>query len=395
MSKNFQFRISAERVYEILFNSILTRDDGIDAEKLTELAIAVLGQASIYRNFPGFSWLLKGLAMDLQRKDIRFEQRLFGCRFNNPIGLAAGFDKNGVAAGIWDCFGFGFAELGTVTWHAQEGNPRPRLFRLAEEQAALNRMGFNNNGAKKMVQTLRKQSIKQPGNRTTVIGLNLGKSKITPLQEAPEDYAASLEMLSDFADYIVINVSSPNTPGLRNLQSSKELQGLIRRLNSEQNCPPMLVKIAPDLDDPAIDSVARVAREERIAGIIAVNTSLNRLGLEKRILSQTGLSLEQEAGGLSGLPIQKRAVEVIERLRKTAGPTLPLIGVGGIDTPKAAWERISAGASLIQIYTGWIFKGPSLVPKILEGMSIQLDQHGFGNISEAVGSNAPWIEPMK
>jgi dihydroorotate dehydrogenase len=306
------------------------------------------------------------------------------------VGLAAGFDKNAVAAGIWHFFGFGFAEVGTVTWHAQPGNPKPRLFRLAAERAALNRMGFNNNGAQAARRTLERQALPPAGQRPAVLGINLGKSKITPLEQAPDDYASSLELLAPLADYAVINVSSPNTPGLRELQDDAQLRRLVERLRRLPACPPLLVKIAPDLEDEAIDAIARLAYEEGLAGVIAVNTSLNRLGFEQRRIAQTGRTLAEEAGGLSGAPLRGRALEVLRRLRAVAGPGLPLIGVGGIDSPESAWERISAGASLIQLYTGWIYEGPQLVPAILEGICQQLDRHGFRNIAEAVGSGAGW-----
>ena len=379
------------KVYKQLLDPLLAKDDGIDAEQLTHCVLNILGQISLHRTWPGIQYLLKNVAMDLQLRDNRLEQNLFGCQFKNPIGLAAGLDKNGVAAGIWDIFGFGFAELGTVTMHAQEGNQRPRLFRLAAEQAALNRMGFNNNGATIMKKTLEKQNLLKPGERPTIIGLNLGKSKKTPLEEAPKDYAFSLTALSHLADYAVINVSSPNTPGLRDLQNSKQLNELVTHLQKLERCPPLLVKIAPDLTNEEIDRLGIFAKEKQLAGLIAVNTSLNRLGLEKRVLLQSGLPLEKEAGGLSGTPLRKRGVEVIRRLRNAVGPDLPLIGVGGIDSPQAAWERIGAGASLIQLYTGWIFKGPDLVPRILEALLSQVDRHGFKNISEAIGTDAPWI----
>jgi dihydroorotate dehydrogenase len=336
------------------------------------------------------SSVLDGVAADLQRRDLRLEQVLFGCRFPNPVGLAAGFDKNGVAAGIWDRFGFGFAEVGTVTWHGQPGNPKPRLFRLAEEQAALNRMGFNNDGAQALLKTLDRQRLEPPGQRPAVLGINVGKSKVTSLEQAPDDYAASLELLAPLADYAVINVSSPNTPGLRDLQDSVQLRRLVERLRRLAACPPLLVKIAPDLDDEAIDAIARLAYEEGLAGVIAVNTSLDRLGLSQRRLVQTGRTLAEEAGGLSGVPLRGRALEVIRRLRAGAGPALPLVGVGGIDSPETAWERIVAGASLVQLYTGWIFQGPDLVPRILEGLEEQLDRHGLRSIREAVGSGLPW-----
>ena len=377
-------------LYRRWLGAILANDQGLDPEQLTQAALSALSQTSLRRDWPGVSAVLASIALDLQRHDLRLEQVLFGCRFRNPVGLAAGFDKNGVAASIWDRFGFGFAELGTVTWHGQTGNPRPRLFRLAAEQAALNRMGFNNNGAEVMRRTLEKQALPSPGQRPAVLGLNLGKSRITPLEQAPDDYALSLELLAPLADYAVINVSSPNTPGLRDLQDASQLRRLVERLRRLQGCPPLLVKIAPDLEDDAIDGLARLAYEEGLAGVIAVNTSLDRFGLDGRVLPKTGRSLAEEAGGLSGAPLRQRALEVLRRLRATAGPALPLIGVGGIDSPEAAWERISAGASLVQLYTGWIFKGPDLVPNILDGLIGQLDRHGFRHVSEAVGSGVPW-----
>ena len=384
--------LSSGAFYQRWLGPVLANDDGLDAEQMSRAALTALAQASQRRRWPMVATVLDGLARDLQRRDLHLEQVLFGCRFANPVGLAAGFDKNGVAAGIWDRFGFGCAEVGTVTWHGQPGNPRPRLFRLAEEQAALNRMGFNNDGAQALLKTLERQRLDPPGRRPAVLGINVGKSKITPLEQAPEDYAASLELLAPIADYAVINVSSPNTPGLRELQDSTQLRRLVERLRRLPSCPPLLVKIAPDLEDDAIDSIARLAYEEGLAGVIAVNTSLDRLGLEQRRLAQSGRTLQEEPGGLSGAPLRQRALAVIRRLRASAGPALPLIGVGGIDSPEAAWERITAGASLVQLYTGWIFQGPDLVPRILEGLQQQLDLHGLRSISEAVGSGLPWLE---
>ncbi len=381
---------SDKSLYQQLLNPILSKDEGLDPEQLTQLALITLKQISIYRDWPGVSTLLSRIAQELQHTDKRLEQKLFGCHFKNPIGLAAGFDKNGIAAGIWDCFGFGFAELGTVTFHAQPGNPRPRLFRLAKEQAALNRMGFNNDGAQVMQKTLQRQRVPLSSNRSIVLGINLGKSKITTLEQAPDDYAASLELLSTLTDYVVINVSSPNTPGLRALQEPGQLRRLIKRLKLLGDCPPLLVKIAPDLEDNEIRDIARLSSEEELAGLIAVNTSLNRLGLDQRVISQTGKTLAEEDGGLSGSPLCERALEVMRLLRKYSRKDLPLIGVGGIDSPKVAWERLTAGACLLEIYTGWIFKGPQLVPRVLEGFSEQLDHYGFQNISEAIGSNVPW-----
>ena len=382
--------ISTKFIYKNIFAGILSEDKGLDAERLTNISLNILEITSKNKSLPGISFFLNQLSNDLIRKDIRLEQKLFGCHFCNPIGLAAGFDKNGVAAGIWHNFGFGFAELGTVTWHPQEGNPKPRLFRLAKEQAALNRMGFNNKGAVEMLNTLRQQGIYKRGSLPISIGLNFGKSKVVDLSQASKDYALSMELLGHLADYAVINVSSPNTPGLRTLQEPNELKNLINELSKIPNCPPLLIKIAPDLKDSELDMIADIACEKNLAGIIATNTSMSRLGLENRKLAETGNYLQEEAGGLSGAPLCLRSLEVIRHLNKKTKNKVHLIGVGGIDSPQAAWERISAGASLVQIYTGWIFKGPSLVPDIIEGISKQLDIHGFRNISEATGSEAPW-----
>jgi dihydroorotate dehydrogenase len=380
----------AQDLYRRFVGPLLQRDDGADAEALSRLALSSLGQASLRRRWPVVSGALAAMEEQLRRRDPRLEQTLFGCRFANPVGLAAGFDKNGVAAAIWETFGFGFAELGTVTWHPQAGNPRPRLFRLAQERAALNRMGFNNEGARAVRRLLERQGLPPPGQRPAVLGINLGKSRVVPLEQAADDYAASLETLAPLADYAVVNVSSPNTPGLRDLQEESQLRRIVERLRRLPGCPPLLVKIAPDLEDDAIDCIARLAYEEGLAGVIAVNTSLDRLGLQERRMEATGRTLGEEGGGLSGRPLRARAVEVLRRLRATAGPALPLIGVGGIDSPEAAWERITAGAALIQIYTGWIYEGPQLVPTILEGLSCQLDRHGIGTLAEAVGTGLSW-----
>ena len=282
-------------LYRRFVAPLLRSDDGADAEQLSQLSLGLLGETALRRNWPLLRDTLQGLASELQRRDARLQQTLFGCRFANPVGLAAGFDKNGVAAALWDRFGFGFAELGTVTWEAQSGNPRPRLFRLAEERAALNRMGFNNAGARAVRRILERQTLPPPGQRPAVLGINLGKSRITSLEMAPDDYASSLELLAPLADYAVINVSSPNTPGLRELQEESLLRRLVERLRRLPACPPLLVKIAPDLEDDAIDAIARLAYEEGLAGVIAVNTSQNRCGLDQRRLASTGRSPAEEA----------------------------------------------------------------------------------------------------
>jgi len=376
-------------LYNILLGQLLSQDEGIDAELLTNSALNAIKFASLNRNFPIISNILLKASSDFQRSNSSLNQIIFGLHFKNPVGLAAGFDKNGVGAGLWNYFGFGFAELGTITWHAQKGNPKPRLFRIAKEKAALNRMGFNNEGAEKFLKTIEKQQIPVPGSRPCVLGINLGKSKITPLDEAHKDYFLSLRLLAPISDYAVINVSSPNTPGLRSLQGTKEIKKLIRTLKDFSNCPPLLVKIAPDLSNEEIDEIARVSIENGIDGIIAINTSLNRFNL-KNLRIKTGNTLEQENGGLSGLPLEKRGLEVIRRLRSSTHKALPLIGVGGISSAQTAWERIAAGASLVQVYTGWIFEGPNLVPEILDGLNLQMEKHGFRNIKEVIGSEEPW-----
>ncbi|MFN9660303.1 MAG: quinone-dependent dihydroorotate dehydrogenase, partial [Cyanobacteriota bacterium] len=329
-------------LYQRVLAPLLRQDEGLDAELLSRLTLAGLEQLALRRRWPGLQQVLAALDAELGHHDARLEQTLFGCRFSNPLGLAAGFDKDGVAAAIWHCFGFGFAELGTVTAQGQPGNPRPRLFRLAAEKAALNRMGFNNQGAAAMRRTLERQQLPPPGRRPAVLGLNLGKSRLTPLDHAADDYAASLTPLAPLADYAVVNVSSPNTPGLRDLQEESLLRRLVERLRRLPGCPPLLVKIAPDLDDDAIDTIARLAYEEGLAGVIAVNTSRDRLGLERRVVPSSGRTLAEEEGGLSGRPLRERALAVLRRLRATAGPALPLIGVGGIDSAEAAWARIAA-----------------------------------------------------
>jgi dihydroorotate dehydrogenase len=294
---------------------LLRTDEGVDAEQLSRLTLMGLSQVALRRDWPLVQGALAGLGAELQRRDPRLQQTLFGCRFANPVGLAAGFDKNGVAAAIWHCFGFGFAELGTITAQPQQGNPRPRLFRLAAERAALNRMGFNNLGAVAVRRILEQQALPPSGQRSAVLGINLGKSREVSLELAPDDYATSLELLAPLGDYAVINVSSPNTPGLRELQQEIQLRRLVERLRRLPGCPPLLVKIAPDLEDDAIDAIARLAYQEGLAGVIAVNTSQDRLGLADRILGATGRPLSQESGGLSGRPLRHRALAVLRRSR--------------------------------------------------------------------------------
>lgn len=322
-------------------------------------------------------------------------QNLWNLTFPNPVGLAAGFDKDGTAWNIWDCFGFGFTELGTVTCHAQPGNPRPRLFRLLPDRAVLNRMGFNNQGAAALAHRLPsretcRQLSKQAGLLPQVspipLGINLGKSKITPLEAAPEDYRESFRVLGDRGDYFVINVSSPNTPGLRSLQATEQLEPILETLQRENTFgKPLLVKIAPDLEWEEIAAVVTLAQQYHLAGIIATNTTIRREGLQTKILPTTGNPIGEEAGGISGAPLRQRSTEVIRFIWQQTGGTLPIIGVGGIFTAEDAWEKIIAGASLIQVYTGWIYEGPWMVRRILAGLLEKLEAHGLTSLPEAIG----------
>ena len=379
-------------IYKNLVSPILKEDTGIDAEYLTNFSLSLLTFSSNNRNWPLISRIIKSLNQEFCVVDKRLHQKICGIDFCNPVGLAAGFDKNGNAANIWKDFGFGFAEIGTVTKFAQSGNPKPRLFRLAKEQAALNRMGFNNHGAENLVKNFLKQNVDLKKHRkNNCLGINFGKSKITSLSKATEDYLTSLKLLIPYCDYAVINVSSPNTQGLRKLQDPILLKELLREVKNLGNCPPLFVKIAPDLSYKDIEDICQLIIDENIDGIIATNTSLDRLGLEQRKIKQTGLLLSEENGGLSGKPLQRKANQIISHIHNI-DKNINLIGVGGIDSPESAWERICSGASLVQIYTGWIYNGPQLVPNILNGIIKQIDIHQLSNVKEAIGSNLEWIE---
>ena len=317
-------------------------------------------------------------------QDSRLQQSLWGLDFPNIFGLAAGFDKDGTAAGIWDSFGFGFAELGAVTYHSQPGNPRPRMFRLPEDKAALNRMGANSLGAAAMADTL--SQIWQRKARNIPIGINLCKSKIAKLEDAAEDYVGSFKLLQDVADYFVINVSSPNTPGLRSLQAGAQLEPILsalREANTKEQ--PILIKIAPDLDWQEIKEILDLALKYQLNGAIATNTTIRRDGLKTQILKETGKPISEEAGGISGKPVKERSTEVIRFIYQETGGKLPIIGVGGIFNAQDAWEKIVAGASLLQVYTGWIYQGPWMVKDVLSGVLKRLESEGLDHIKDAVG----------
>ncbi len=289
----------------------------------------------------------------------KLELTLFGLNFKNPVGLAAGFDKDGKFYKEMSTLGFGFIEIGTVTPKPQDGNPKPRLFRLKEDEGLINRMGFNNDGVDAMIERLKKFKPKD-----VIIGGNIGKNKVTPNNEAINDYVICFEKLFDYVDYFVVNVSSPNTPGLRDLQDKSPLTAILSKLmilNNEKPKPkPILLKIAPDLTDSQLDDIIDIIEETKIDGVIATNTTISREDLKT---SQERIT-EIGNGGLSGKPVKARSTEVISYLHKKSNGAFPIIGVGGIDGPKAVKEKMDAGASLVQVYSGFIYRGPELVRNI-------------------------------
>lgn len=293
-------------------------------------------------------------------EDTRLEREVFGIRFKNPVGLAAGFDKDAKLYNELSDFGFGFVEIGTLTPKPQEGNPKKRLFRLKPDQAIINRMGFNNQGVFDAVERLKKK-------HRVLVGGNIGKNKITPNTEAVKDYLICFDALFDHVDYFVVNVSSPNTPGLRELQDKEPLTALLRQLkdrntenatNNSVKEKPILLKIAPDLTDDQLLDIISIVEITKIDGVIATNTTISRKNL-KSALEQT-----EETGGLSGKPLAKRSTEVIRFLAEKSNKAFPIIGVGGIHSPEDVLEKLDAGADLIQLYTGFIYEGPSLVKRI-------------------------------
>ncbi|MDT5157093.1 MAG: dihydroorotate dehydrogenase [Acidobacteriota bacterium] len=322
------------------------------------------------------------------------ELRRFGLGFKNPVGLAAGFDKNGAVAPQLCALGFGFVEVGTVTRLPQPGNPRPRLFRLPLDRALINRQGFNNEGAEALARRLER---KRAG---CVLGVNIGKSRAVAVEEAAEDYLASFEAVRRCADYVTVNVSSPNTPGLRELQRADLLAALLGTLqqrnrelaSSDGREPlPLLVKVAPDLGAGELESIVDAARGAQVAGIIATNTTTSRAGL------RTGAARIEAcgAGGLSGIPLRQRSTQVVAALRLLTRGAIEIVGVGGIFSAEDAWEKICAGASLVQLYTGFVYEGFGVVRRINEGLAALLDRHGFRTLDEAVGCRAEEFAALK
>lgn len=301
---------------------------------------------------PGMSTLVK---KKLQVLDKRLEREVFGITFKNPVGLAAGFDKNAQLYKELDSLGFGFIEIGTVTPKPQEGNDKKRLFRLKVDKAIINRMGFNNDGVAAAVKRLQ-------SNKNVLIGGNIGKNKFTPNEEAVNDYLISFNALFNHVNYFVVNVSSPNTPNLRELQDKEPLMHLLQTLqnkNKEKDTPkPILLKIAPDLTNSQLLDIIEIIEQTGIAGVIATNTTISREGLKSESRNETG--------GLSGKPLRARSTEVIKFLSENSQKAFPIIGVGGIHSPEDALEKLKAGASLVQLYTGFIYEGPALIKEINE-----------------------------
>ncbi|MES2575385.1 MAG: quinone-dependent dihydroorotate dehydrogenase [Bacteroidota bacterium] len=331
-------------MYKLIIRPILFC---FDPEKVHYFTFSLIRNLS---KIPGVSSIFKSLYIV---NDSRLETEVFGLKFKNPVGLAAGFDKNASLFNELSDLGFGFVEIGTLTPVGQDGNPKKRLFRLREDSAIINRMGFNNGGVQEAVEKLKK-------NKGVLIGGNIGKNKITPNEDATSDYLICFDALYDYVDYFVVNVSSPNTPNLRELQEKEPLKQLLQTLQNQNltklKQKPILLKIAPDLTDSQLLDIIDIVKETKIAGVIATNTTLSREGLQSENKS--------EMGGMSGKPLAKRSTEVIRFLSEKSNKAFPIIGVGGIHSPEDAIEKLEAGACLIQLYTGFIYEGPALVKAI-------------------------------
>ena len=318
-----------------------------DPEKVHYFTFSLI---RILSKIPGFSSLFRSMYLV---NDKRLETEVFGLKFKNPVGLAAGFDKDAVLYNELSNFGFGFIEIGTLTPKGQDGNPKKRLFRLIDDSAIINRMGFNNGGVFQAVEKLKK-------NNGILIGGNIGKNKLTPNENATSDYEICFEALFDYVDYFVVNVSSPNTPNLRELQEKEPLTQLLQTLQNKNlakpKTKPILLKIAPDLTNSQLLDIIDIVKQTKIAGVIATNTTISRKGIQSKN--------KVEAGGLSGKPLRERSTEVIRFLSDKSNKGFPIIGVGGIHSADDAIEKLEAGASLIQLYTGFIYEGPALVKSI-------------------------------
>jgi dihydroorotate dehydrogenase len=331
-------------LYEHFIKPILF---SMDPERVHHLAIATLETMS---RFPWSCNLVPRLS------DQRLVKEVFGIRFPNPIGLAAGFDKNGAALSAWEALGFGFVEIGTITAQGQPGNPVPRIFRVPEMEALINRLGFNNEGAEIIGRRLERLRGASRWPKIPV-GINIGKTKVVALEEAAVDYVESFRRLQDVGDYFVLNVSSPNTPGLRKLQEKGVVGGLFQAIQQQNQGKPLLVKIAPDLTREQVDDILALAKEHRLAGIIATNTTTDQ---------QTIPEARRQPGGLSGKPLRTRSLEILRHIRRQS--SLPVISVGGIMNADDAQERFDSGAELIQLYTGFVYHGPGLLREIAKSL---------------------------
>ena len=338
-------------MYQLL-KTILFR---FDPEKIHYFVTGALQSAQKVWGLPK---LLKA-SFNLEHPSL--EKEVFGLKFKNPVGLAAGFDKNGDYIAELSNFGFGFIEVGTVTPLPQPGNDKPRMFRLPKDEALINRMGFNNKGVDVLARKL--ENIKREG---LIIGGNIGKNKNTPNEDAVKDYVKCFDRLFDVVDYFVVNVSSPNTPGLRELQEKEPLKHILNTLQNKNLkhgiSRPILLKIAPDLTNEQLDDIVEIVQETKIAGVIATNTTISRENLA------SGESLKTEMGGLSGKPLTSRSTEVIRYLSQKSNQSFPIIGVGGIHSAQDAQEKLNAGAALVQLYTGFVYEGPGLVKRILKAL---------------------------
>ena len=354
-------------MYRLLFSLVISR---VPAESVHHLTLRAL---RAIQSVPGAAALLRRL---FAPRDPALAVHALGLDFPSPLGLAAGFDKDAVAHEALGAFGFGHVEIGTVTGRPQPGNPRPRLFRLPPDRAVINRMGFNNEGSEAAARRLRERRA------GTIVGANIGKTKVVPEASAAADYVASAERLAPHADYLVVNVSSPNTPGLRNLQAVEHLRPLLAAVREAADRAsarhvPLLVKIAPDLADDDVDAVADLALDLGLDGIIATNTTIGRDALH------SPPALVKETGGLSGAPLKERSLDVLRRLHARAGGRLVLISVGGVETADDVWERVRAGATLVQGYTGMIYGGPLWAHRVNRALSRRLRESTFRTLDEA------------
>lgn len=360
-------------IYSILFELVLRR---LDPERAHLLASAALRALASLRPLRAAIRRLAG------RPDPCLRVKAFGLDFPTPLGVAAGVDKQATWFDGLCALGFGFVEIGTVTALAQPGNPRPRVFRLPDDRALVNRMGFPNPGAVAVANRLRGEQT-----RASLLGANVGKSKLTPVEGAADDYRRSVRELAPLCDYLVVNVSSPNTPGLRELQKADPLRAIVTAVRVEldllERRVPLLVKIAPDLDDEQLAEIARLALELELDGIVAVNTTLDRGALPNTHRETI------ESGGLSGAPLKRRSLEVLRKLHAQVDGRMTLISVGGIETPEDAWERIAAGATLVQAYTAFVYGGPTWPGRMNRGLARLVRSHGFASIEQAIGMGVP------